>query len=343
MFSDLPTSADVIQQKIHYPLLVVLGSPGEIAQLLAGFVGGAVACYQMDLYQAERLRERLATTGSTAQVSVAEDLWDLSTQYRTVLYPASRGGERALKIDIVEQAFHQLLPGGALIVLSPFRKDSLFSGLLKKIYGKVRATRVQEGTVFWCYRWGDRPKRRHEVIFHAAIAGRPSSAFLSRAGVFSYGAMDDGARALLETTEVMAGDHILDLGCGCGTNGVLAGLAAGKGGRVVFVDSNVRAVALSEHNARVNGLSEFQTIACADLAVLPNESFNLVLANPPYYAQGAVARRFVDSAHQVLRGGERLSLVTKQLDQIYPMVQERFPDPQILSRRGYAVLQAIKK
>jgi 16S rRNA (guanine1207-N2)-methyltransferase len=343
MSSNLPTSADAIQSKMHYPLLVALGSPREVSELLKRFSVGAVACYQMDLYQAQDLRERLAIIGSNAQVNVAPDLWDLSAQYRTIVYPAPLGGERALKIDIADQAFHQLLRGGTLIVFSPFQKDSLFSALLKKIYGKVHATRVQDGTVFWCHRSGDRPKRRHEIIFHAAIGGRPSCAFLSRPGVFSYGAMDDGARALLETTKVMGGDQILDLGCGCGTNGVLAGIAAGEGGRVVFVDSNVRAVALSEHNARANGILSFQAIASADLAVLPDESFDLVLANPPYYAQGAVARRFIDRAHQVLKGGGRFSLVTKQLDQVYAMVQERFAEPQILSRRGYAVLLAVKK
>src|SRR5947207_7677833 len=46
--------------------------------------------------------------------------------------------------------------------------------------------------------------------------------FRSRPGVFAYGRFDEGARALVETMVIEPGDKILDVGCGCGTNGILA-------------------------------------------------------------------------------------------------------------------------
>ena len=47
---------------------------------------------------------------------------------------------------------------------------------------------------------------------------------------------DDGARALVEAIEVKEGDRVLDLGCGCGTNGIMASLASGPSGFTTFVD-----------------------------------------------------------------------------------------------------------
>src|SRR5207249_2296569 len=110
------------------------------------------------------------------------------------------------------------------------------------------------GAGFWAQRDRERPRRRHEVTFQVSRGDAPSLRFLSRPGVFGYGYFDDGARALVETAEARPGDRILDVGCGGGTNGVCVGLRTEPQGRVTFVDSNVRAVALAEHNARANGL-----------------------------------------------------------------------------------------
>ena len=41
------------------PLAVVLGSPAEVVNLLAGLPGVPAVCYQMDLHQADRLRADL--------------------------------------------------------------------------------------------------------------------------------------------------------------------------------------------------------------------------------------------------------------------------------------------
>ena len=68
----------------------------------------------MELHSAERLTEALGEMGGRARVETAADLWDLPPDFQTLLYPAARGGERELKIDMVEQAFHVLRPGGIL-------------------------------------------------------------------------------------------------------------------------------------------------------------------------------------------------------------------------------------
>jgi 16S rRNA (guanine1207-N2)-methyltransferase len=332
----------LVRDKARPPLAVVLGSPAEVVNLLgAGPGGGAEAvCYQMDLHQAERLTNELGEAGLPGKVVALPDLWDLPAEFQSAVFMPARGGERELKIDMVEQAFHVLRPGGTFVVWSSYQTDPFFPGLLKKVFGRVHEQRQGPDTVFWCQRQGDRPRRRHEVTFQARVAGGPPCRFVSRPGVFSYGRFDDGARALAEVMEIHPGDRVLDLGCGCGTNGVFAAQHAGPAGRVAFVDSNVRAVALADLNARANGVPAFQALATSRVEGLPEGTFDAALANPPYFAQSAIARLFIDRARGLLEPGGRFYLVTRQPDEVAEVVAETFGEVQALVRRGYTILCA---
>ncbi len=337
--SPLPDLA-LLGERLRPPMAIVLGSPQEAAELVASLPTPEVVCYQMDLYQAGRLREELGERRLPAEVVTAADLWDLPAEFQTVLYPVPRSGERELKIDMVEQAFHVLRPRGALLVWSPYETDQFLPPLLKKVFGRVHAPQLGGHTVYWCQREGDRPRRRHEVTFQVRIGPELSLRFLSRPGVFAYGRFDEGARALIEVMTIHPGDQVLDLGCGCGTNGVIAGLRSGPTGRSIFVDSNQRAVALAEHNARANGLTPFQVIASAGGEGLPPHSVDVVLANPPYYAQSSIAQLFIERARILLTPGGRFYLVTKQADQVGPLIAETFGQTEVVMQRGYAVLCA---
>ena len=63
-----------------------------------------------------RLREELAPPGRPVAVEARPDLWDLPAGFGTAVYPVPVRGERELKIDLVEQAFHVLRPRGTLLV-----------------------------------------------------------------------------------------------------------------------------------------------------------------------------------------------------------------------------------
>jgi 23S rRNA (guanine1835-N2)-methyltransferase len=340
---DLPTATQlpqVLADRLRPPFVVVLGSPREAAELVQVLPSLEVTCYQMDLYQAERLREELAARGLPGRVVTAADLWDLPAPAQTAIYPAPAGGERALKLDMIEQAFHVLQPRGSLVVVTPYEKDQLFPTVLKKVFGRFHAPGAGRGVVFWAQRDGDRPRRRHEVTFQVSRAEGPSLRFLSRPGVFSYGRFDDGARALVETAVVHEKDRIVDVGCGCGTNGVWAGLQSGPEGWTAFVDSNLRALALAEHNARANGLERFEIVASSHVEGLSGGGCDVALANPPYFAQQGIARLFIERSRRLLRPGGRLYLVTRQPDQVGPMVAEHFGPTEVVEKRGYVILCA---
>jgi 16S rRNA (guanine1207-N2)-methyltransferase len=325
--------------RVRSPVLVIQGAPRTAAELVAALPPGEVVCYQMDLHQAERLREELAPLGRPVAVEATPDLWDLPADFQTAIYPAPERGERELKIDLIDQAFHVLRPRGHLLTLSPHRPDALFPPLLKKVFGRVSDLPHPDGSVYACQRDPDRqrPRRRHEVIVRAKLGDGPPCHFATQPGVFSYGRLDDGARALLEVAEIHPGNRVLDLGCAYGANGVLAWQRCGPDGEVFFVDSNVRAVALAERNARENGLSRFTAVAARRLENVPERAFDVILSNPPYFAQDSIARLFVERSTRLLRPGGRFYLVTRQPTAIAEMLGELFRQVEAVERRGYVV------
>jgi 16S rRNA (guanine1207-N2)-methyltransferase len=341
--SEQPSHAELLSllgERLRPPFGVVLGAPGEAARLAVALASDEIVAYQMDLHPAERLREALAEMGSRARVETAADLWDLPADFQTLLYPAPKGGERELKIDMVEQAYHVLRPRGIFAVLSPYRKDAFFPPLLKKVFGRVHAPTLGRSTLFWCQREGDRPRRRHEVTFQVRLDEGRTLRFLSRPGTFAYGRFDDGARALVAELDVRPGDRVVDVGCGCGTNGVIAALRGGPDGHVTFVDSNLRALALAQHNARENGVASFDAVASSRVEGLPERTFDVALTNPPYLAQSAVAGLFTLRARSLLKPGGRFHLVTRQPHEVGPIVEDVFGRANAVVRGGYTIFTA---
>ena len=332
-----PELAAILDKKLKPPFGVVLGAPAEVAELAGALPTSDVTCYQMDLFQAARLRVELKESGNFGEVVTAPDLWDLPVPLQTLVYPVPLGGERGLKLDMIEQGYHVLKPGGTFAVLSPYEKEEFFPQALKKIFGKVHRPMAGKNAVLWCQRDADRPRRRHEMTFQVRASDELSLCFLSRPGTFSYGRFDDGARALVEAMEVHEGDRVLDLGCGCGTNGIMASLRTGPSGFVTFVDSNLRALALAEINAKNLARGAFETLASCTLNEISPRSYDVVLANPPYYAQLAIARLFIERGKRCLKPGGRFYVVTRQVDHVFEIMEDVFGPVQGEERRGYVV------
>ncbi len=330
--------------KVQAPAAVVLGSPAEVCNLVSACPGLEPVCYQMDHHQAGRLREMLAERGRTATVAVHPDLWDLPGGFKSAVYLPPRGGERELKIDMIEQAWHILADKGAFYVWSPYDSDGFFPTQLKKVFGKVHTPPHDSEdlkSVLWCQREGERPRRRHEVTFQSRLGDGTPCRFVSRPGTFSYGKFDDGARALCEVMEVEPGDRVLDLGCGVGTNGVFAWQKAGPGGHVAFIDSNARAAALADLNARANGVTSLEVHATATVEGPAEDSFDVAIANPPYFANSAVAQLFIKRAKKLLTPQGRFFLVTKLPDEVAGSVADAFGDEIVaFENRGYTILKA---
>ena len=331
-----------LPSKARPPLAIILGSPAEIVHLLETMPDIQATCFQFDMFQADRVRAELKQAGLRAEVIVGPDPWDLGDQFQTAIYMPARGGERELKIDMIEQSYHILRDHGSLIVWSPYEGDPFFPNHLKKVFSKVHTPPHEhsedKASVLWCVREKVHPRRRHEITFQVKIGQGPSCRFLSRPGTFSYGKFDNGARALCEVMEIEPGDRVLDLGCGVGTNGVFAWQKTGEHGFISFVDSNSRACSLAELNARNNGVNRFEVFPTSTVEGPEKGSFDVVLANPPYYANNTIAQMFIHRAKEMLTPQGRFFLVTRQPAEMGEIFLEVFGEGDVVENRGYFIL-----
>jgi 23S rRNA (guanine1835-N2)-methyltransferase len=334
----------VVADRVAPPVLVALGPPWPVTQLVSALKGAEVTCFQFDVHQADRLKEKLKQENLTAEVVTGADLWDLPAKFNTVLFPASAHSDYELKLDVLEQGYHAVTPGGRFITLSEYDRDTTFHKAHKKTFGKCsESPRSEFGTAFWSTRDPAdtvRDHRRHRTTYHARIGDRPSMNFESWPGTFSYGRMDDGSRAMLEVADVRTGDKVLDMGCGAGAVGCLASQQCGPTGRVTFVDSSARAVKLAELNAAANGVTNAEFKLSAAMTDLPTGGFDAVLANPPYFANSEVGRLFIQTAREVLRPGGRFYFVTKMPVQTIPEIVDTFGGVESVENRGYTVVMA---
>lgn len=333
-----------VAHRVRPPVLIALGPPWPVANLVKALAlpETDVTCAQFDLHQTARVRECLAEVGAAAAVVTVPDIWDVPPGFNTVIFPASSQSDREVKIDVVDQGYHVLAPGGLFLTLSEYEKDSQFAKLHKKVFGKCGETPASEhGMAFFSTKTDEgRKRRRHEVTYHASIGEGAPMTFVSRPGTFSYGRFDNGSRAMLEVADVRARDGVLDLGCGNGAVGCLAGQRSGPNGKVTFIDSSLRAMALAELNAAANGITNARFVTATRLEGLGANAFDVILANPPYYAKAEITRLFVEGARDLLRPGGRYYIVTKMPTAVMPLIFDTFGDCSVIENRGYSVVIA---
>src|SRR5262245_62324343 len=106
MRSNFRELLSAVGRRLRPPVLIALGSPRRTAELVADLALPDTVCYQMDLFQAERLRAELAEAGQTGIVTTVADLWDVPGPFGSIVFPATAQGERELKRDVTEQAYH---------------------------------------------------------------------------------------------------------------------------------------------------------------------------------------------------------------------------------------------
>lgn len=160
--------------------------------------------------------------------------------------------------------------------------------------------------------------------------------------VFSPTAVDKGTRAMLSFVEFKQEDKVLDLGCGCGVVGICAAKQIGAE-NVIMCDISQNAVLLSRQNAEANGV-EAVTIRQSDgLREISETGFTLILSNPPYHTDFAVAKGFIEDGFKKLVIGGRMVMVTKRLDWYRNKLSSVFGGVTVKEKDGYYVFVAEKR
>ena len=160
--------------------------------------------------------------------------------------------------------------------------------------------------------------------------------------VFSPTAVDKGTRTMLSFVEFKEGDKVLDLGCGCGVVGILAAKQIGAE-QVVMCDVSENAVQLSKQNAELNGVGGVTIRKSDGLKEISETGFTLILSNPPYHTDFAVAKGFIEDGFKKLSMGGKMVMVTKRLDWYRNKLSSVFGGVTVKEKDGYYVFVAEKR
>ncbi|MHB1296355.1 MAG: methyltransferase [Anaerolineae bacterium] len=168
----------------------------------------------------------------------------------------------------------------------------------------------------------------------------------TRPGVFSWRALDDGTRALLETLDVAATETVLDVGCGYGIIGLDAARRAPRG-QATLVDVDALAVECARATLATNVVSNAEVLLGDGLAAVRDRRFSLIVSNPPFHAGYAVSynavESFVRGAYDALEPRGRLVLVANRFLPYDRLMREIFGAVgTVASTSKYHVLAAEK-
>lgn len=147
--------------------------------------------------------------------------------------------------------------------------------------------------------------RRLEVVFQGVLFQ-----FETDAGVFSRDGLDFGSQLLLTTVLPQLSGRVLDLGCGWGPVGTIAGKLKPELDLVV-TDINTRAVELARQNLARNGVAA--ELTAGDGLKALEGCFDWILLNPPIRAgKQTVFDMYRQSAERLREGGALAIVIRKQ-------------------------------
>ncbi len=139
---------------------------------------------------------------------------------------------------------------------------------------------------------------------------------------------------------------MLDIGCGAGALGTLAGLMS-HDARVLMLDADVEAVRSAQRTAAAAGLTHAE-IRTSDVgAAVAGERFDVVVTNPPFHVGKVtdlnVPMQFIHDAHAALRPGGRMYLVANRTLPYERVVEARFGNVEkVHDGVRFKVLKAIR-
>lgn len=146
--------------------------------------------------------------------------------------------------------------------------------------------------------------------FTASVSGE-SIPLVTLPGVFAADRLDPGTRLLLDTLPDMLTGSVLDAGCGAGVIGIAASRLGAD--QVDLIDASLLAVAAARENVARLGIAGARVLASDVYSAIPDESYDLIVSNPPFHRGKAVdltvADRLIAEAPSHLNAGGSLLIV----------------------------------
>jgi len=172
----------------------------------------------------------------------------------------------------------------------------------------------------------------------------------NHANVFSRAKLDIGTRFFMEhIAQLPKAEHIVDLGCGNGLLGILAGNQQ-PGSEILFSDESHMALDSARDNAsRILGDNNSLNFQLDNgLSASASKSADLVLNNPPFHQKQVVgdhiAWQMFKDAHRVLKSGGELWVIGNRHLQYHAKLKRLFGNCRtVASNKKFVLLAASKR
>jgi 16S rRNA (guanine1207-N2)-methyltransferase len=166
--------------------------------------------------------------------------------------------------------------------------------------------------------------------------------FETAPNLFSPARPDAGTLAMLSGVAFTAEDKVLDLGCGYGLAGILAAKQIGAD-RVWMSDSDAQAVRCARANLARNGVEGATVVQSDGFRDFSEGGFTKILCNPPYHADFAVPKHFIEKGFNRLALGGRMLFVTRRKPWYENKLRAIFGGVRVREADGYFVFEAEKR
>lgn len=187
------------------------------------------------------------------------------------------------------------------------------------------------------------PDAAHDIRVITVSVLDEDLTFMTDAGVFSKGALDEGSEILLKALPPLGG-RVLDLGAGWGAIGLTLAKKYPDAG-FVLSEINPRAMELCEKN-RVKNRLENAAVVLSDAFSAVEGTFDTIITNPPIRAGKDVIYAMFDTSFERLNEGGRLFIVIRVKQGAASAVkhlEEKFASVRTIERKkGYHVIEATK-
>lgn len=297
-----------------------------------------VTCWFLDLYQHQQAS--LSHQPLPANLRLICESDPPADEVDLVVWHFSRQGEAELTREMLQLGHQRLATGGRLVAAVDQVNDQWLGELLRGMFPKVTRRPAAEGTVYLATKTGSLKKVKDYACELAFRDGERLIQLRSRPGVFSHREVDGGARALLKVEQGPA-MRILDLGCGSGAVG-LASALRNERASVQATDSNPRAIEATRWAGERNSASNLTATLDCDGSSLAAGTFDLVLANPPYFSNYRLADLFLRISQRALASGGRLLVVTKTPQWFVEHLNQPWQDVGATAIGQYVVVSALK-
>lgn len=245
-----------------------------------------------------------------------------------------------LILDQLEDIYSALAPNGICLFAYSGDPESMIKHVQGLFPGAAFLERTKTSFLIRGIKRGPLAKRRNfHAVFTASLPGFKPLEFSSLPGVFCHRRPDNGGLALAEVAvrELTDGRRLIDIGCGCGLDGILLATAH-PAADLLLLDSHARALAAAHENLEALRLAHARLLLSDDGTNEAN--FDFAVGNPPYFSDYKIADSFIATAADALRPEGLGFFVAKTTTEIEAHLRAaRFNDISLIPRRGYKVVR----